>query len=191
MNLTDNIYWRYFILVSRCLLAFIFISYGLAKLTNNQFGINEIEMQTPIKDLSLFKVSWYLFNHQPFKMTIGFFEILAGVLILINRTVVLGILLLLPIIFTILIIDVSFMPKVMAMAFTFRLSWYMVLCLMILYSFKNEMKIVINQIFNEISVKMDFPKWSYILIPFFIIGLELLGILPKTIYILIKNMILR
>ena len=66
MKISKDKIWDYFILIARFLLAWTFISYGYGKLTVGQFGISEAEMATQLKDLSLFKVSWYLFEHEPF-----------------------------------------------------------------------------------------------------------------------------
>ncbi|AZA60335.1 hypothetical protein [Chryseobacterium indoltheticum] len=56
-------YWDYFILVARFLLAFTFIKYGYSKLVDGQFGVSSSDLQVPLKDLPLFKVMWFLFDH--------------------------------------------------------------------------------------------------------------------------------
>ena len=55
------------ILAMRLLLAFTLWNYGYSKLTDGQFGISEAEQNTAIKDLSLFRISWYVFEAEPFK----------------------------------------------------------------------------------------------------------------------------
>lgn len=82
--------WDYFILTARFLLAWTFLSYGYGKLTAGQFGISEAELATPLQDLSLFRVSWYLFDHEPFKTFIGISQVLCALLLLVNRTVLIG-----------------------------------------------------------------------------------------------------
>lgn len=69
------------------------LSYGWGKLADEQFGISVKEMATPVKDLGIFKLSWYLFDQEPFKSFIGISQIIAGLLILYNRTLILGVLL--------------------------------------------------------------------------------------------------
>jgi uncharacterized membrane protein YphA (DoxX/SURF4 family) len=95
--------WDYFILTARFLLAWTFLGYGYGKLTAGQFGISEAELATPLQDLSLFRVSWYLFDHEPFKSFIGVSQVLCGLLLLVNRTVLIGVFFFLPIAATILI----------------------------------------------------------------------------------------
>lgn len=70
-KITKDRVWEYFILTARVLLAWTFFGYGYGKLTGNQFGISEAEMATAIKDLSLFKISWFVFEQEPFKSFVG------------------------------------------------------------------------------------------------------------------------
>lgn len=179
--------WDYFILTSRFLLAIIFIMYGAAKLTGGQFGIAEEEMLRPLKDLSLFKVGWYLFDHQPFKFITGVGEIICGLLLLYNRTTLLGALMFIPICFTILLIDVTIMPKPMAEAFFFRLSFYLFLDALILYHYRDRMKQVLNLLTNGVSTKFRYPIWMFLLLPVGAILLELPSVILKALYHLVTN----
>jgi uncharacterized membrane protein YphA (DoxX/SURF4 family) len=171
--------WDYFILIARFLLAWTFLRYGFSKLTTGQFGINEVEMTTQLKDLSLFKLSWYLFDHEPFKSFIGISQIICGILLLLNRTVIIGAFLFIPIAVTILIIDITFMPASLAQSFTWRLSFYILLDLLILWSYKDRMKVVWNAIWVNVNQKSTFPIWAYFLLPLFAIGLEIVGVIPR------------
>lgn len=128
------------ILSIRLLLAIIFISYGTGKLLGGQFGnLTETELTTPIKDLSLFKVAWYLFDHQPFKIFIGISQIAASLMLLYNRTMVIGALMLIPIIANILIIDLTIMPYGFKVAFGFRLTAYLCYIGLLLLYYKNDL----------------------------------------------------
>src|ERR1700741_397306 len=100
--------WDYFILCSRVIIAWTFFRYGWSKLTDGQFGLTNEQLQTPVKDLSLFKLSWHLFEQQPFKAFIGVSQMIAGLLLLYNRTLILGALLSIPILLNILIIDITY-----------------------------------------------------------------------------------
>jgi uncharacterized membrane protein YphA (DoxX/SURF4 family) len=121
----------------RILLAFVFISYGSGKLLGGQFGgLSPEELSTPIQELSLFKVGWYLFDHQPFKAVIGITQIVTSILLLIPRTKFIGMLILMPIILSILIIDLTIMPPVFQWSFGFRLSAYVLYLLWILLQYK-------------------------------------------------------
>lgn len=186
-NITKTKKWDYFILVARFLIGFTFIKYGLSKLNDGQFGISPEELATPLKDLSLFRVSWYLFNHEPFSSFIGISQIICGILLLINRTVILGAFMFLPIVVTILIIDITFMPPNLALGFTKRLTFYILLNFLILYHYKDRMIIVWNAITKGITTRYKFKIWHYLLIPILAVFLEILPNIPTIIYALVKD----
>jgi uncharacterized membrane protein YphA (DoxX/SURF4 family) len=171
--------WDYFVLTARFLLAATFINYGYSKLTGGQFGISEAEMAMKVKDLSLFKLSWYLFDQEPFKSFIGIFQILCGLLLLFHKTSIIGALLFLPIVATILIIDLTFMPKSLATNSTWRLGYYIILDLLILWHEKDKMKEIWNSIWQNFKPKFNVRNWTYIFVPFFAIALEIAGVIPK------------
>ena len=100
-------FWDYLILCARVLIAWTLIGYGWSKLTGNQFGLSAEQLSAPVKDLGLFKLSWFLFDHEPFKSFVGTSQIIAGLLLLYNRTLILGALLSIPILANILIIDIT------------------------------------------------------------------------------------
>lgn len=171
--------WDYFILTARFLLAWTFLRYGFSKLSDGQFGVNEVEMTTQLKDLSLFKLSWYLFDHEPFKSFIGISQIICGLLLLINRTTLIGAFLFLPIVTTILIIDLTFMPSSLAQGFVWRLSFYILLDLLILWHYNDRMKVIWKSIWENVNTKFKLPLWSYLLLPVFALALEVVGFVPK------------
>lgn len=178
-------YWDYFILAARFLIGWTFLRYGYSKLTEGQFGLNETELLTPISELSDFRISWYLFNLQPFKAFIGVAQLICGVLLVWNRTVILGAFLFLPIVTTILIMDMSFMPAGMAEAFTWRLSYYIALDLLILWHYKDRMLSIWEAVSKGINTKFKYPIWVYLTLPFVAILLEIIS--PKTIFNLLTS----
>ena len=174
--------WDYFILCARVLLAWTLLSYGWSKLNDGQFGISAEEMARPVKDLGLFKLSWYLFDHQPFKSFIGISQIIAGLLLLYNRTLILGVLMSIPIFLNILIIDITYVKM---SGFYWRLSYYLILDFLILWHYKDRMIIAFKPIFNGLTTKFKFPIWAYLLLPIMAIGVEILPFIPKLLLELI------
>lgn len=176
-------YWEYFILVARFLLAITFLNYGYSKLTDDgQFGISAGEMATPIKDLSLFRVMWYLFDHEPFKIVIGILQMITGILLLFNRTAILGVMFFIPIAANILLMDISFMPKSLAIPFAKRFTFYFLLCFLILWNDRERIKIMWNAMIKKVSFKLQFPILLYLLIPLFALMLEFTPAIPQIIY---------
>ncbi|SHL98194.1 hypothetical protein [Chryseobacterium polytrichastri] len=182
-TIPKNRYWEYFILVARFLLAATFFSYGYSKITENgQFGISPQELATPIKDLHLFRVMWYLFDHEPFKTTIGILQMMTGILLLFHRTAILGVLFFIPIAANILLMDISFMPEGLAMGFTKRFIWYFILCFLILWNDKERVKIIWNAVIKKFSMKRKFPIVLYVLVPVFALVLEILPSIPQLLF---------
>ena len=80
------------ILSFRFYLAYYMISYGWAKMTGGQFGThNPAILNQPMNQVDKFYITWYLFSLSPvFDIVLGLTQILGGLLIVINRTVLLG-----------------------------------------------------------------------------------------------------
>lgn len=184
MTLRNQKIFDYFILCVRVLLSWTLLSYGWSKLNDGQFGISAEEMATPVKDVGLFKLSWYLFDHQPFKSFIGISQIIAGLLLLYNRTLILGVLISIPIFLNILIIDITYVKMP---GFYWRLSYYLILDFLILWHYRDRMIMAFKAIFNGLTTKFKFPILAYFLLPFIAICLELLGFIPQLLVALISK----
>ncbi|MFD2514990.1 DoxX family membrane protein [Pontibacter locisalis] len=180
-------YLDYFILAARFLIGWTFLRYGYSKMVDGQFGISDAELATPLKDLSLFRVSWYMFDHQPFKAFIGISQVICGALLIINRTALLGAFLFLPIVTTVLLIDLTFMPPAMANAFTWRLSFYILLDFLILWHYKSKMEVIWNEVWQNVNTKFKYPVWLYLLLPIVAIAIEIAGVLPKALFYIILH----
>ncbi len=177
------------VLSIRILLALIFIQYGIGKLIGGQFGgLNSTELNTPIKDLSLFKIAWYLFDHQPFKAFIGVSQIIASVFLLFNRTVILGLLMLIPIILNILIIDLTIMQYGFKVAFFFRLTGYLLYIVLLIFYYKQ----AIYPALRTITQKKLPPhrlenKWVYLWLLLIVPLLEIVISVPKMLFLLVTH----
>ncbi|MEP5103144.1 MAG: hypothetical protein ABJQ84_00935 [Ekhidna sp.] len=178
-------YWDYFILAARFLIGWTFLRYGYSKLMAGQFGLSETELLTPIPELSPFRISWYLFDLQPFKNFIGISQIICGLLLIWNRTAILGAFMFLPIVATILIMDVTFMPTDMANTFTWRLSYYIALDILILWHYNDRMLIIWNAAWKGVTTRFKYPIWVYLTLPIVAIILEFIS--PRTLFKLLTN----
>lgn len=176
--------WDYFILTARVLLAVTFISYGYAKLKGGQFGLTPAQAALPVNQLGLFKLSWYLFEQEPFKSFVGVSQIVAGLLLLWNRTALLGALLLLPIAINVLIIDITYIKMV---GFYWRLSYYIGLIFLILWHYRDRMRVVWRALTQDVTTRFAYPWWAYALLPLAAIGAELVGAMPFVLVQFIAN----
>ncbi|MEO0470544.1 MAG: DoxX family membrane protein [Bacteroidota bacterium] len=184
MKINKQKAWDYFILVARFLLGWTFLRYGFGKLMDGQFGLTEAELHTSVQELSTFKLSWYLFDMQPFKAFIGISQIICGFLLIINRTAILGAFMFLPIVATILIIDITFLKMP---GFYTRLGAYILLDLLILYHYKDRMLVIWAAVWQDVQTKFSFPAWRYLILPIMAIILEIALAMPKAIYHLITE----
>ena len=176
MKVNREMLWDYFILCARVLISVTLLGYGWSKLMDNQFGISESEMNKSVKDLGLFKLSWYLFDQEPFKSFVGISQVLAGLLLLYNRTLILGVLLSLPILANILVIDITYLKMT---GFYWRLSYYIFLDFLILWHYKDRIIVAFKSIFDGLTTKFKYPIWAYLILPIMAIALEVIGILPR------------
>ncbi|QHV94893.1 DoxX family membrane protein [Spirosoma endbachense] len=172
-------YWPYFLLSARVLLAWTLFHYGWAKLTGSQFGVDEKTMNLPLKEVGLFRLSWYLADHQPFKAFIGISQIGVSLLLVFNRTAIIGAFASIPIWLNILMWDITFMEG-MTTAFTFRLSFYLLLTGLILYQSGNKVLPALQSL-TENKSSIAYPYWVYLTLPVAAICLEVLGAIPNAI----------
>lgn len=176
----------YFILVARIWLAYILIDYGWGKLHDDQFGVTPAELRMPLQDLGLFRLSWYLADHQPFKAFIGSAQIIAALLLLWNRTLVLGAFMTIPIWLNILVWDISFLGTI-GNAFIFRISWYLLLTAGIIWHYRARVVPALRMITRGIKIKFRYPVWAYLLIPVLGFFLDWLSITPNLLIMLFKH----
>jgi len=125
---------------------------------------------------------WYLFDHQPFKSVVGVLQIITGLLLLFHRTVILGVFFFIPIAANIVLMDISFMPEGMAMAFVNRFALYFILCFFILWHERERMKVIWDATIKKFSLKRRFPVVLYLMVPVFALALEASPIVLKLIY---------
>jgi len=178
-RISKPVLWAYCILVIRIWLAYILCDYGYSKLTDGQFGLRPEELELKVGEIDLFRLSWYLFSHEPFKSFIGWSQIITGLLLVFNRTVVIGALIAIPIWLTILFIDLTFMDKGMELAFTLRMCFYLLLTTVVLLFHSKKIGQVIKAMTQADNTNYRFPFWAYLLIPVFGFCIEFIPVLPR------------
>ena len=176
--------WDYTILAARVLLAGTLLIYGSAKLVDGQFGLSAAEAAKPVGQLSLFRLSWYLFAQEPFKSFVGVSQVVAALLLLWNRTALLGALLLVPIAANVLVVNLSYikMPTLY-----WRLSYYLLLLGLIFWHYRDRMHALWVALTRGLTTRFRHPWWAYLLLPVAAIGLELVGTLPQVLYAVVSK----
>ena len=179
------------ILVLRLYLALYMIDYGLGKINGNQFGNRSEEiLNTPLKDIDKFHLAWHLFSlDKTFDIVVGLSQIIGAILLLFNKTVLVGALMLLPILGQIFLIDVAFTTNIFGIALPIRLSGMILSDLIILYYYKDKMILVWNILTKGTTTKYKYKWWVFILLPIFGFATDIvLAILYSPIKILITWM---
>lgn len=155
------------ILALRWYLAIYMFNYGIGKITGGQFGIIDSEiLNTPLKDVDKFHVAWHLFSlSKTFNIIVGITQIAGAILLVVNRTLLIGALFLLPVLFQILLIDVAFTREVFGAALPIRLSIMILSDLAILFYYKDRMKLAWKNLTENVSTKLKYKWWIYLLVP--------------------------
>ncbi|MGE0637368.1 MAG: hypothetical protein AB7P01_13070 [Bacteroidia bacterium] len=189
MKLTREQVFDFAILTLRWYLAYYMADYGFSKLTGDQFGHRSVEiLNTPLKDVDKFNLAWHLFSlDRTFDIVVGLTQIIGAVLIVINRTVLIGALMLLPILGQIFLVDLAFTTNMFGPALPIRLSCMILSDLLILYYYKDRMILVWGNLTKGTTTKFKYKWWLFIFLPF--IGLLMdfvFGILTIPIKLLIS-----
>ena len=145
-------------LVCRLYVFFFLTTYGIGKIVGGQFyttdrmpdGLNLI----PIGQVSDFDLAWIFMGRSfGYILFIGLAEIIGAILLLSNKTKVIGTLILIPIMVNIIVFDIFFLDEYGALA---GASLYLVMLLTILYINKEKM----HAIFNTLIKYEPSPKTS-------------------------------
>jgi uncharacterized membrane protein YphA (DoxX/SURF4 family) len=174
--------YDFFILACRCWLGYMLIHYGWGKLTGNQFGVSDAEMNTALKDLNLFRLSWFLADHEPFKSFVGVTQIVTGVLLIFRKTCIIGAFMSIPIWLNILVWDLTFL-QAFGNAFTIRLSYYLLLTGLILYHYRVRVFPLLRCSIQTRS-GFSYPFWAYLLLPVAGFIIEFIPGIPRIIMVL-------
>lgn len=157
----------FIILVLRWYLGYYMLKYGFSKLIDGQFVRSEEILNTPLKDIDKFNLAWYLFSlDKTFNIIVGLSQIVGALLIIYNRTVILGALILIPILFQIFLIDVSFTTQMFGSALPLRLIGMLFSVLLILYYYKDRILKIWDLITRNTSTKFSYKWWVFIILPF-------------------------
>src|SRR5690606_14285107 len=149
------------ILAMRLLLAFTLWNYGYSKLTDGQFGLTEAEQ---------------------FKSFVGWSQVVAAILLIFKRTFLLGTLMAIPIFLNILIIDITIMPLSFKIAFIFRISFYLFFLGIILLYHKTQVIDALKSLTAAPYLKFKHHKKWFLIIPFYMVLLEMSSAVPKLIF---------
>jgi hypothetical protein len=97
------------IVVLRYLVAFVALTYGLAKLTGAQFVTLDSARDTPMGEVPGFWLTWYYFGYAwPYKVALALAEVVPAILLLFPRTALLGACVLAGVLGNVILVDVFY-----------------------------------------------------------------------------------
>jgi len=151
----------------RWYLVFYMISYGWSKLTLSQFGVHDASiLEQPLKNIDSFYVAWHLYGRSSFfNISTGILEIIGGTLLIFNRTVLIGALLVLSILAQILIIDIAFTTGVHEFSLPVRIGGMILADLLILYYYKGKVILALKNLTSGITTKFKYKWWIFLILP--------------------------
>jgi uncharacterized membrane protein YphA (DoxX/SURF4 family) len=154
------------ILALRWYLAYYMFDYGISKLMGEQFGVHDPRiLDMPVRQVDRFYLAWHLFGlSRPFNIIVGIFQIIGGLLLIINRTALIGALFLLPIIANIFLIDLAFTTNVFGAALTLRLACMMLSDGLVLYYYREKIVAAFRLLTTGISTRFRYKWWTYLLL---------------------------
>jgi len=155
------------ILSLRWYLAFYMIDYGWAKLTGEQFGVfNSTIASKPMNQVGKFYVAWYLFGlDKSFDILTGLTQIIGGMLIVYNRTLLIGTMVLLPVLAQIFIIDLAYTTDQFGYSLPLRLAGMLTCDLLIIIYYKEKVIKVWQTLTNFTTTRFSYKWWVFLLMP--------------------------
>ncbi len=171
----------FIILGLRWYLIIYMIKYGISKLTMSQFGVYDPNIiEEPLKNIDSFYVAWHLFQRSIiFNIATGLLELIGGILLIFNRTLIIGALLVLSILAQIFIIDLSFTTSILGFSLPLRIGGMIFSDIVILYYYRNKIIEAWKTLTIGISTRLKYQWWIY---PILII----VGILMDFVFSLIS-----
>lgn len=110
-------------------------------------------LKTELQKVDLFHLTWYWFKQNKLlSYTVGILQILSGILLVINRTVLIGTAIALPIFFNIFLIDwyCTGMPEL-----TIRVFLYILLLVWFCYYRKEQILSIVNIVFSRVHTNIQ------------------------------------
>ncbi|MFC4632286.1 DoxX family membrane protein [Dokdonia ponticola] len=155
------------VLALRWYLVYFMISYGWAKVTLSQFGVHDPSIiEQPLREIDSFYVAWHLFERSPFfNIATGLLEILGGILLIFNRTVLIGALLVLSILAQILIIDIAFTMGIHGFGLPVRIGGMIIADVLILFYYKEKIIQAWKSLTKEVTTKFTYKWWIFLMLP--------------------------
>lgn len=163
-------------MVCRLYVFFFLAFYGLGKILGAQFytpDLIPLEIETmPISQISDFDLAWvFMGRSYGYMLFIGIGELIGALMLLFNKTKLIGTFILIPIMVNVIVFDIFFLDEYGALA---SAVIYFIMLLAILWINKEKIMKVTKTLVHfdtitKTSIKEKFIKFSYVLLIFFVV----------------------
>ncbi len=154
---------QYILLALRAYLAFYLIAFGYGKLSGNRLHISAGElMLKPIGEVNSFFLGWYLFKTNPIiNIVVGVIQIMVGLLIAFNRTVIIGCITAIPVLLYMLLVEGSFCYAQFGINIPIRFSAMLISNFILLYRYRTIIKNTLISLADKAHNKTSVQWWVY------------------------------
>lgn|GEM_PF-4547605 len=123
-------------------------------------------LEKPLKDIDKFYIAWHLFKQSAiFYVTAGVLEVAGAILLIINRTALLGALFLLPVLGQIFLVDLAFTTNQFGSALVVRLLRMLLADLTIIVYYREVIIKIWHLLYQQVATTFRYKYWIYILLP--------------------------
>lgn len=186
MEINSKFYLRTLELTWRLFTALYMFRYGMVKLNGEQFLYGKELYNKTINELSGLDLTWVFFSYsEPFSYIIGFLQIIGGGLLLFNKTKLLAVAVLFPILLNILLIDIFYAGYPILEAII-NVSFYILVLILVCYNERIQIAKAVDTLLIS-SKKSLSTKGKIIQILLILIGIILTYI---VINLIIKQLLL-
>lgn len=132
--------------------------YAMVKFSGEQFAYGKNLYDKTINELSGLDLTWVFFSYSPiFSNIIACFQIIGGLLLLFNKTKLIGVTILFPILLNILLIDILYagFPILEALI---NVSFYILVLILICYNQRVEISKAYNMLILNSKIQLNFKQ---------------------------------
>lgn len=182
LKFTRRQYLDLFILLLRWYLAYYMFDYGIGKITGEQFGVyNPRLLDMPLREVNKFYLAWHLFGMSPvFNITVGLLQIFGAILIVVNRTMLIGAFFLLPLLFNILLVDIAFTTGMFGSALPVRLCCMILSDIIVLWYYRDKVLAAWYMLTRAVSTQFRYKWWLFLLLPFMGLAMDFFWMLVSS-----------
>jgi len=142
----------------RIFTAFYMFRYAMVKINGQQFAYGKSLYNKTINELSGLDLTWVFFSYSPiFSNIIAFFQIIGGIFLLFNKTKLIAVAILFPILLNIILIDILYAGYPILEAII-NVSFYILVLLFVCYNERIQISKALNVLFLKSEISLNWKE---------------------------------